>query len=196
METAFDMLAVAYEAKYIFANIRGPMSFPYEWADMPDDTTETADQRNRRGSFYAILKRISLDKEYFESVWKLQPRCMAMFGAFVEDIFLLMHQARREVEVAAQMLGSNCQLGDEMRTRLERDVWDMGDFESENDKVGKKLADFRARTEALCKPIIEREFRSIRLPWRNNSKNSETGNACVVKGNGFATDIVSFGHKT
>jgi hypothetical protein len=108
---------------------------------------------------------------YFERVWKLQPRCMAMFGPFVEDIFLLIHQARREVEVAAQMLGSNRQFDHEMRTRLERDVWDMGNFEFENDKVGKKLADFRARTEALCKPVIEREFR--RLPWRNNSKKGE-----------------------
>jgi hypothetical protein len=101
MEVAFDMLAAAYEAKFVFDHIRGPTSFAYEWADMSEDASETEDQRKSRGSFYAILKRINANNDYFERVWKLQPRCMAMFGASVEEIFVLLHRARREVELAA-----------------------------------------------------------------------------------------------
>jgi hypothetical protein len=68
---------------------------------MSEDASETEDQRKSRGSFYAILKRINANNDYFERVWKLQPRCMAMFGASVEEIFVLLHRARREVELAA-----------------------------------------------------------------------------------------------
>jgi hypothetical protein len=162
IEIAFDMLGIAYEAQFIFAHIRGPMAYPYEWADMPEVISETADQRSARGTFYATLSRIGANQDYFERLWKLQPRCMAMFGAEVADVFMLLHRARREVEVAAQMLASpGRKLGDEMRSKLERCIWDTGDFEPKKDEVGKKLREFRMRTEALCKPIISSEFKRI-----------------------------------
>ena len=154
------MLAIAYEAQFIFANIRGPMAYPYEWADMPEFISETADQRSARGTFYATLSRIAANKDYFERLWKLQPRCMAMFGAQVADAFMLLHRARREVEVAAQMLASpGRKFGDEMRSKLEHCVWDTGDFEPEKDEVGKKLKEFRMQAEVLCKPIISSGFK-------------------------------------
>jgi hypothetical protein len=160
IEIAFDMLAIAYEAQFIFAHIRGPMAYPYEWTDMQEVITETADQRSARGTFYATLSRIAANKDYFERLWKLQPRCMAMFGAEVADVFMLLHRARREVEVAAQMLASpGRKFGDEMRSKLERCVWDTGDFEAEKYEVGQKLTKFRLRAEALCKPIISSEFK-------------------------------------
>jgi len=160
IEIAFDMLAIAYEARFIFAHIRGPMAYPHEWTDMPEAVSETADQRTARGSFYATLSRIAANKDYFERLWKLQPRCMAMFGAEVADVFMLVHRARREVEVAAQMLASpGRKFGNDMRSSLEHAIWDTGDFEPEKDEVGKKLTEFRVRTEALCKPIINAEFK-------------------------------------
>jgi len=118
IEIAFDMLALAHEAQFIFANIRGPMAYPHEWADMPEVISETADQRSARGSFYATLSRIAANTDYFERLWKLQPRCMAMFGADVADVFMLLHRAPREVEVAAQMLASpGRKFSDEMRSK-------------------------------------------------------------------------------
>src|SRR5713226_647489 len=79
IEVALDFLGVAYEAKYIFANIRGAMSYEYEWQDMPVDDAQTAAQRSNRGQFYATLKRIERNKDFFDKVWQLQPRCMAVF---------------------------------------------------------------------------------------------------------------------
>jgi hypothetical protein len=165
IDIAFDMLALAYEAQFIFAHIRGPMAYAHEWADMPEIVSETADQRSARGTFYATLSRIAANKDYFERLWKLQPRCMAMFGAEVADVFMLVHRARREVEVAAQMLASpGRKFGDDMRSKLEHAVWDTGNFEPEKDEVGKKLSEFRTRTEALCKPSINAEFKRNQQP--------------------------------
>ncbi|HKX07625.1 MAG TPA: hypothetical protein VJN67_05500, partial [Stellaceae bacterium] len=103
IETAIEALALVYESKFIFEHIRGEMSFDYEWKDMPDDYG-TKEQRSARGPFYATLKRIQANKDFFERAWKTQVRCTALFGPEVEEIFLRMHRARREIEVSAQML--------------------------------------------------------------------------------------------
>jgi transposase-like protein len=104
LETAIEALSLAYESKYVFDIIRSPMSFEYEWDDMPKTQGETEKERRRKGSFYAVARRIRLNKDFFERAFKLQPRCMAMFGKEAEDIFMLMHQARRAIEVSSQML--------------------------------------------------------------------------------------------
>lgn len=86
-----------------------------------------------------------------------------MFGADVADVFMLLHRAPREVEVAAQMLASpGRKFSDEMRSKLEHCVWDTGDFEPEKNEVSKKLKEFRMLAETLCKPIISSEYKRIR----------------------------------
>src|SRR5262249_25405143 len=57
-----------------------------------------------RAPFYAILKRIEASKDFFDRAWKLQARCMALFGPGIEETFLLLQTARREIEVSAAML--------------------------------------------------------------------------------------------
>jgi hypothetical protein len=98
IEAAIDTLALMYESKFIFENIRSEMSFGYEWRDMPESYGQEA------GPFYAVLKRIEAHKDFFERAWKTQVRCTAVFGPKVEGIFWLMHKARREIEVSAGML--------------------------------------------------------------------------------------------
>src|SRR6266566_3290864 len=95
IETAIEALALVYESKFIFDLIRSEMSFGYEWKDMPE-SYGTVEQRNARGPFYAILQRIDANKDFFGRAWKMQVRCTALFGPQVEEIFLLMHRARRE----------------------------------------------------------------------------------------------------
>lgn len=104
LETAIEALALAYESKYVFDTIRSPMSSSYEWEDMPAKSGENENDRSTRGSFYAILKRIQQHREFFERAFKLQPKCMAMFGKEAEEIFMLMHQSRRNIEVSAGSL--------------------------------------------------------------------------------------------
>src|SRR5271166_2481089 len=80
-------LAVVYESKFVFDNIRSPMAFDYEWQDMPDSFGTEEQQRRTRGQFYAILKRIQAHKDFFERAWKIQVRCTALFDPTVEKTF-------------------------------------------------------------------------------------------------------------
>lgn len=71
IETAMDTLALVYESKFIFDHIRSEMSFGYEWNDMPQGLGTGEEQRSARGPFYAILKRIEANKDFFDRAWKI-----------------------------------------------------------------------------------------------------------------------------
>jgi len=169
IDTAIEALALAYESKFIFDHIRSEMSFGYEWEDMPD-SYGNEEERNARGPFYATLKRIEANKDFFERAWKMQVRCTALFGSEVEEIFLLMHRARREIEVSAGMLLRDPQPTLKRQDNLETwnqfraDVWPAyGQLAKGGDKVGKKLSEFKSKMEKLCRPIINQEYgKSVR----------------------------------
>jgi hypothetical protein len=173
IEIALDALTIAYETKFIFQHIRGVMAYGYEWADMPERPGDTEEKRNRRGPFYAALKRINANKEFFDRVWHVQPRCMAVFGPHVEATFLKLHQARRHIEVAAQMLADKVdepyETGDESTRKLyqqmRRDVWDQGTFDPEKERVGKMLTEFVEEIVVITQPVIEGQYRGIKSPW-------------------------------
>jgi hypothetical protein len=164
IDTAIDALAIVYEGKFVFDSIRSPMSFPSEYADMPAGIGTEA-ERNARGPYFAILRRVEAHKEFFERAWKTQVRCTALFGPKVEDTFLLIQRARREIEVSASMLYRDPKPGfqseDNLKTweRFRTDVWSAyGDSAEIPDRVGKKLSDFQKQIEDLCRPIIDREY--------------------------------------
>jgi hypothetical protein len=164
MEIAVEMLALAYQAKNVFAIIRSALVYSYEWSDMQLAPGETDDVRDRRGPYYARLKRIHANKDFFEQLWQLQPKCMAVLGADTEELFKLLHQARRYIEVGCEMLASrNAEAPDPnagsrvLYEQMRRDIADHGNFEPEKDRVGKMLRDFQAKAEGLCRPIIERK---------------------------------------
>jgi hypothetical protein len=175
IDVAFDALVIAYETKFIFGHIRNVMSYGYEWADMPVREGESEDKRQRRGSYYAIFKRIENNREFFDRVWKIQPRCMAVFGRHIESTFVKLHQARRSIEVAAQMLSeeiddplrTNDQETRELYRQFRRDIWDHGGYEKEKDAVGKLLLEFENELESAARPIIDREFKASSLQRRS-----------------------------
>jgi hypothetical protein len=162
IDTALDALAVVYEAKYIFDNIRSPMSFGYEWESMPQLPGDSEQKRGQRGPFYASLKRIEANKDFFERLWKVQTRCIALFGTEVEETFLRLHKGRRKVEVSAGMLYRDPYpeyvTEDNKRTweSFRNDVWAQNSLEPEDDKIGRQLELFRTEMESLCRPIIDK----------------------------------------
>jgi hypothetical protein len=86
----------------------------------------------------------------------------------VEDIFLLLHKARREVEVSAEMLYHDphpqVRSEENIRTweKFRADVWDAYGAKVEGgDPIGKKLTGFREGIEKLCRPILDREYGMI-----------------------------------
>lgn len=102
IDVALESLAVAYDAERVFDSIRSPMSFGWEWSKMKG--IDDPDRRSAAGPFFAILNRLDRHKEYFERVVRMQPRFMAAFGKDTSSIFRKILQARRDVEVSAEML--------------------------------------------------------------------------------------------
>lgn len=169
IEAAIDALSIAYQSKYVFENIRGPMIFGYEYEEMPVSPGESESRRGRRGGYYAVLKRIERNREFFESVWKIQPRVMALFGREAENIFGLLHEARRNIEVSAGLLfahfdeeaeGRENEDTKRLRRRQRQDVSWAEDLDETESKVPAKLLSFRERMEALCRPVVERGYKT------------------------------------
>lgn len=165
IDAALDALAYVYESKFVFDTIRASMSMGYEWEKMPKFSGDTDDKRAQRGPFYATLRRIEVMKDFFDRGWKLQSRCAAIFGPEMEETFLLVQKARREIEVAAEMLYRDPHPA--VDTLDNRDTWNAlhaavwpvyGKFAKDGDTVGKKLNQFRSEVESACRPVIDREF--------------------------------------
>lgn len=167
IDMALEVLSIAYEAKYVFSGIRSPMSYPAEWADMPKEIGNE-EVRNRVGPFFAILKRIEHNKEFFDRVWKAQPKFMAMFGRDAEEVFVNLHKARRSIEVSAGMLigmRRDVERDAALTQRMEADIWDVH-LKPEDDKVGPQIAAFVRGIEDKCLPVVQgRLERSRRTKW-------------------------------
>jgi hypothetical protein len=168
IETAFDALTIAHETKFVFRNIRSPLAQGYEWADMPAWDHDTEERRNRRGPYFAVINRINANAKFFERVWAIQPRCMALLGPSVEKTFMKLHQTRRYIEVAAQMLARRAHDGNhdygavvdqQLYEQLDRDIYDQGDFEPDKDRVGRLLKEFVTETIAFAEPVVSRQYR-------------------------------------
>lgn len=168
IEVALEALALAYEAKYVFDDIRSPISRAYESKDMPEFSGDTAEQRRSREPYFAILARIDRNKEYFERIFRLQSRFMALFGADKEDIFFKCHKARRSIEVSATMLMNSVRQNDpqnengrRQRLQWECDIWDgMSDVAEElpdADRIMKGIKGFQDGIVRVCKPIAQRK---------------------------------------
>jgi hypothetical protein len=175
IDLAIEALSLAYEAKYIFQSIRSPMSFPFESQDMPKWENETEAQRNARAPYYAILFRINQHKDFFDRLFKIQPRFMALFGATTEEIFMSCHKARRTIQVSAGMLmrvGQSDEKWNENRQRQrdqwEADVWEGMDDVVENSpearRVSLEIEKFQEGIITICTPIAERT--SGDMKWR------------------------------
>jgi hypothetical protein len=164
IEVAVDALAAAYKSKDVFEHIRAPLSRGYEYLDMPQVAGESESERSGRASLFVVRRRIEQNKDFFDHVWELQPKFMAIFGRDTENIFLFLHKARRDIEVACEILEWMKEPervpGDrELWVQLRRDIWSStGATAKEGDRVGEKLEVFRTRIEALCRPIVDREL--------------------------------------
>jgi hypothetical protein len=162
IETAIDALALAYESKIVFRSIRSPHSNQLEHKNMDVKEGESDEERQQRGAYWAVGKRVLENRDYFERVWKLQPMVMAIFGEQMEDIFQKLHEARSLVQVASQALTWDLPLNPsirskedyEFRVQLRQDLWGG----TSEDRVETCLEAFRKGIERVCKPFVDREF--------------------------------------
>jgi hypothetical protein len=141
IEVAVEALALAYQSKYVFEYIRQRAASSYEYEDMPKIEGEEDEEREQR-SYYAALKHIKYHKDFFEKVWKIQPKFMAIFGSETETIFQLLHSARREIESAISVMSQlkkpiNKEENLKLWVNLRRTVWSSnGATAKEDDQSG------------------------------------------------------------
>jgi hypothetical protein len=173
IEIAFEALAIAYECQFVFGSIRNPGTFQYEYDDMPREGMIEEEWR-RRGPFYAILKRINDNRPYFIKVLQLQPRVMTMFGPETELTFRKLNEARSHVTVSAQMLMRPLdqdrvwnEQAQNLHAQCEADIWEgLGEMAPNGDRVTSKLNEFRDGLAAICRPVLDREYREVKEPHK------------------------------
>jgi hypothetical protein len=170
IEIAFEALAIAYECQFVFQSIRSPGTMGYEYEDMPREGV-TEEEWQRRGPFYAILKRITDNRPFFIKVLQLQPRVMVMFGPETEAIFRNLNQARAHVTVSAQMLTRPIdrierpwnEQAQNMHAQCEADIWEgLGEMAPHGDRVTTKLNEFRDGLAAICRPVLDRSYKEVK----------------------------------
>jgi hypothetical protein len=122
--------------------------------------------REGQRSPYAVLTRIRSHHDFFERIFEIEPKFMAIFGAETNEIFELLYDAKVRVETSAQALYEEASiehdpadLGTKERMRqLRVDIFaSKGKLEDE-DKVGQKVLEFQRRVESLCRPIVDQTF--------------------------------------
>jgi hypothetical protein len=85
---------------------------------------------------------------------------MTAFGPAIEGTFMKLHQARRNIEVAAQMLSereddpTHDQSTIQLFRRLRRDLWDHRSSQVEDDEVGKLLREFEEELISYAQPVV------------------------------------------
>lgn len=161
VDLAMDAISLAYESKGVFEGIRAPSVSTSEWDDMEVFPGEAPSERDRRGSYYAKMKRLQYHREFFERAYAMQPRCRALFGAEAEDAFDKLHEARRAIEVACEMLTHHIKRPEDDEAlwfQLRADILGGGGFAAkakEPKRVDKMLEEFRGEVERLCRPSLE-----------------------------------------
>jgi hypothetical protein len=160
IDIALEALALAYEAESVFASIRGPM-FTSEWPELTD--IEDPDRRRAAASYFGVLKRLEHHKDYFERVWKVQPRFMAVFGKDRADVFKRVHEAHSNIFFSAIRLMKAAKNGElygdthrqQYRERLENDVYNA---DEDSDRIAPKVKEFVVGVEKCCLPLVTHSY--------------------------------------
>jgi hypothetical protein len=159
IDIALEALALAYEAESVFASTR-------EWPELAD--IEDPDRRRAAASYFGVLKRLDNHKDYFERVWKVQPRFMAVFGKDRADIFKRVHEAHSNIFFSAMRLMQSAKNGElygdthrqQYRERLENDVYNA---DEDSDRIAPKVKEFVAGVEKCCLPLVTHRYANGRV---------------------------------
>lgn len=179
IEVALDALALAYEARFRFEAIRSPVfrDDEYEGIDKQTtgDVTFMVAYREGQKSPYAVLKRVQSNHDFFDRLYDIEPKFMAIFGEETHLIFELLYDAKVAVETGARALYEEARIehdpaDTDARERLRqfrRVVFASKGAIAAEDKVGQKILAFQKEIEGLCRPIVDQTFgrrKSTRAP--------------------------------
>lgn len=161
IEVAMDALVLAYESIGVFEGIRARIVNMSEWEDMERTPGESDQERDRKGSYYAILKRIRFHQNFFTRAYAMEPKCMVLFGSAAKEAFEQLYKARRSIETACEVLTYTVkQSSDDPDTwfQCRADIWGEGltpPKAKDPERVSRMLDGFRSGIERLCRPSLE-----------------------------------------
>lgn len=130
------------------------------------------------GAYFGVLKRIEYHHDFFERVWKVKPRFMAVFGKETADIFKrideahsnIFHSTRRLLQLAkdGQLYGDTTR--QEFRERLENDIYCM---DEDSDRIGPNIRKFIKGIETYSLPLVTHRYGKLRSPHSSITKTVE-----------------------
>jgi len=157
IDVAIEALAIAFESRLVFDDIRARLT----------RVPAGKDQRSElQHGPQAVLKRVEAQQPFFDKALSLEPKFVAVFGREKDAIFEHLFSARRQVIITAEALIDDSRIeldADDKEGREQRVKWRKQIFASpgtvdEEDEVGKLLQQFRGDIERHCRPIVDRTF--------------------------------------
>jgi hypothetical protein len=176
IDLAMDAISLANESKGVFEGIRSPLVSTSEWDDMEVLPGEEPRERARRGSYYAKMRRIQFHREFFGRAYAMQPRCSALFGVEAENAFNKLHEARRAIELACEMLTNHIKRPEDDEAlwfQLRADI--LGSSFASKAKEPKRVDDCLRYSEVRWSGFADRV-------WRANDLGSTVGRRGSVFG--------------
>ena len=177
---AVEALSLAYEAKSVFARIRAENFSRTERNDALAQSEENLSddpQASLKPHYRMVLDRLERNQEYFDRVYRLQPKFMAVFGPQTEAIFADLLGVRDQIEDAADLL-----IFDEQNLVESSDWWRQHRYDvlpdygmgrrrplrsAPPDRLGARIEQFRVEIEAICRPLLDARSKTIITRWWN-----------------------------
>lgn len=162
IELAEETLALFYEARDVIAQIRHPVSWGHETADIERGEKESEKNYEARKKASIVFARYNERQELFNKIHSLRYRFMAQIGKKEAEPFDDLRKIVNEIFLSARML-ARLWARDHFRTDQDHEKhWEQiqkheevfWDGLSEEDPINKRL-DFTIQTiESTCKKVI------------------------------------------
>jgi len=162
IELAEETLALFYEARDVIAQIRHPVSWGNETADIEQGEKESDKDYEARKQASIVFARYNEHQELFNKIHSLRYRFMAQIGKKEAEPFDDLRKIVNEIFLSARML-ARLWARDYFRTDQDHEKhWEQikkheavfWDGLSEEDPINKKLESAIEAIESTCKKVI------------------------------------------
>lgn len=173
IDAAERVLTLAYRIKADLEASRSPMGLGHEHSQAHERLKEAQwylalgdGERSRSQSGQIILDRLERERATWDEVFSTMPLARALFGEAVEEQLRTLYRQVRAVQVSAQMYRDRMGTDEaEFRSKLERDMWAMGEPDADRNPVGLAVANAIGALEEIMLPIIRADHSKPAREW-------------------------------
>lgn len=161
LQTADDVLTLAYRIKRNLAAVRSPMAGGNESEAAHEvlkdlewyrNLTEGRQRQAQQGQLIRLrLKRYDPD---WERIFEVMPKARAYFGEEVEAQLQKLWQQVTGVNVSADMYSTDNRADADFTQKLERDIWDIGMRDPSQNPISVEIEKAICKLEEILLPIL------------------------------------------